>query len=177
MFFKLPCCISRHDKNPNSFLLEWNCRSMRYRGCCNESDPRGERDVGFADRGTPKDSICSDDNFHSSGGSCCHLGAAPGDWFLRLRPAPTRPWEGTTGDLQRLLLRPNSDSCELLVPGSPLFSIDQISESIRSESEEVSRQQFDAALKWQALHPVHIRLILSSFKLAKWPFHVEEASC
>ncbi|WP_216915340.1 MULTISPECIES: helicase-related protein [unclassified Synechococcus] len=41
----------------------------------------------------------------------------------------------------------NSDSCELWVPGSPLFPIDRIRESIRSESEEVSRQQFDAALK------------------------------
>ena len=41
----------------------------------------------------------------------------------------------------------NSDSCELWVPGSPLFPIDRIRESIRSKSEEVSRQQFDAALK------------------------------
>jgi superfamily II DNA or RNA helicase len=41
----------------------------------------------------------------------------------------------------------NSDSCELWVPGSPLFPMDRIRESIRSESEEVSRQQFDAALK------------------------------
>jgi superfamily II DNA or RNA helicase len=41
----------------------------------------------------------------------------------------------------------NSDSCELWVPGSPLFPIDRIRETIRSESEEVSRQQFEAALK------------------------------
>jgi len=41
----------------------------------------------------------------------------------------------------------NSDSCELWVPGSPLFPIDRIRDSIRSEFDQVSRQVFDAALK------------------------------
>ncbi|MFM8277587.1 MAG: DEAD/DEAH box helicase [Cyanobium sp.] len=39
----------------------------------------------------------------------------------------------------------NSDSCELWVPGSPSFPMDRIRQAAGSESQAVSRQQFEAA--------------------------------
>jgi hypothetical protein len=41
----------------------------------------------------------------------------------------------------------NSDSCELWVPGSPLFPMDRIQDLSTSNSACISRQQFDTALK------------------------------
>jgi hypothetical protein len=41
----------------------------------------------------------------------------------------------------------NSDSCELWVPGSPLFPVDRIQDLDKSVSTYTSRQEFDSALK------------------------------